>query len=85
MSEGGVWHVSSAIVSVRPDLAEAVVRRIEAMAGTEIRGRNDRSIVVVMEGRSVGELGDRLSRSAASTASSPPTWCSSTSRKRRTE
>ena len=60
MSEGGTWHVSSAVVSVRPDLAETVVQRIEAMQGTEIRGRNDSRIVVVMEGRSAGELGDRL-------------------------
>jgi periplasmic nitrate reductase NapD len=59
MPEGG-WHVSSAVVSVRPEIAAAVIERIEAMDGTEVRGRSGSRIVVVMEGRTAGELGDRL-------------------------
>jgi nitrate reductase NapD len=59
MSERG-WHVSSAVVSVRPDMAGTVIERIEAMDRTEIRGQSESRLVVVMEGRTVGELGDRL-------------------------
>jgi nitrate reductase NapD len=60
MPERGPWHVSSAVVSFRPERAAAVMRTIEAMDGIEIRGRSESRMVVVMEGRTPGELGDRL-------------------------
>ena len=67
MSERG-WHVSSAVVSVRPDMAGTVIERIEAMDRTEIRGQSESRLVVVMEGRTVGELvptGDNLEQIVA--------------------
>ena len=60
MPEHQPWHVSSAVVSFRPEMAAAVMTKIEAMDGIEIRGRSESRIVVVMEGRTPGELGDRL-------------------------
>jgi nitrate reductase NapD len=53
-------HVSSAVVSVWPGRAPAVMEAIAAMEGTEIPAHEGGHIVVVMEGSSTGELGDRL-------------------------
>jgi nitrate reductase NapD len=53
-------HISSAVVSVWPGSAPAVMKAIAAMDRTEIPAHEGGRIVVVMEGGSAGELGDRL-------------------------
>ncbi len=53
-------HISSAVVSVLPAKEGGVVDAISVMPGVEIYARNGGRIVVVLEGSSTGELGDRL-------------------------
>ena len=60
MAERGVHHVSSALVSVRPENAEAVAVAIGMLENTEVAACEAGRIVVVMEGASTRELGDRL-------------------------
>ncbi|MCR4264740.1 chaperone NapD [Nitratireductor sp. ZSWI3] len=60
MPERSFLHVSSAVVCVRPERAQAVIAAISAMQATEVHAHDAARIVVVMEGRSTGELGDRL-------------------------
>jgi nitrate reductase NapD len=58
-------HISSAVVMARPERAEAVSAAIAAMDGVEIHAREAGRIVVVIEGASAGELGDRLTEIAS--------------------
>ncbi|QDY99885.1 glutamate synthase [Nitratireductor mangrovi] len=56
----GRYHVSSAVVSARQEVVAEVMTAIAALPNTEIAAHEAGRIVVVMEGRSTGELGDRL-------------------------
>lgn len=54
-------HVSSAILRVSPDAGPAVQTRIIA-AGAEIVGSDKGRLVVLIEGRNSGEVGEILTR-----------------------
>jgi nitrate reductase NapD len=54
-------HISSAIVSVRPEHAEAVAAEIGRWPDTEVHGVVGGRIIVVMEGPDARDLADRLS------------------------
>ncbi|MDT1064671.1 chaperone NapD [Paracoccus sp. CPCC 101403] len=55
------WHVSSAVVSVIPGRMPAVLNALSGHRNVEVHGRDERRIVVTIEGRSSGELGQKLS------------------------
>ena len=57
-------HISSAVIAVRPEYVHDVVEAIAAMEKTEVHGHQNGRIVVVLEGESTGELGDRLTAMA---------------------
>lgn len=66
MSSGQTFHhISSAVVAVKLDHVRDVIEAISAMEKTEVHGHQDGRIVVVLEGESTGELGDRLTAMAA--------------------
>lgn len=54
------FHVSSAVVTARPERCPDIARAIAALPETEIHAVEGSKIVVVMEGRSSGEIGSRL-------------------------
>jgi nitrate reductase NapD len=58
-------HISSAIVSVRPEHAAAVAAEIARLPDTEVHGVAGGRIIVVMEAADAGDLADRLSAIAA--------------------
>jgi nitrate reductase NapD len=60
VAERRVHHVSSAVVSVRPESEGAVLAAIGLLENTEVAAAENGRIVVVMEGASTRELGDRL-------------------------
>ncbi|CAD7048202.1 glutamate synthase [Pseudorhizobium endolithicum] len=55
------YHVSSAVVVARPEEAESVAASLAAMEGVEVFTIQDGKIVVVIEGKTSGELGATLS------------------------
>lgn len=55
-----VIHISSAVITCRPEHCEEVARRIPNLSGVEIHYIQDGKIVVVLEGPSVGAVGDSL-------------------------
>lgn len=55
-------HISSAVVSVLPGRAEEIIERLAAMEGVEVHAAQASKIVVVIEGPSVGALGERLTQ-----------------------
>lgn len=57
-------HISSAVVSVVPEHADDVVRKLEAMADTEVHHRTDSKIIIVLEGASENAIGGRLAEIA---------------------
>ncbi|WP_375776562.1 chaperone NapD [Bradyrhizobium sp. ma5] len=57
-------HVSSAIVTVLPDLRDDVARRLSALAGVEIHHIESFKIVVVLEAEEAGAIGGRLAEIA---------------------
>lgn len=57
-------HISSAVVSVLPATAETVLSQLSAMQDVEVHGHEGGKIVVVLEGRSTGAMGDLLTRIA---------------------
>lgn len=57
-------HVSSAVISVRPESAAAVAEAIASIEDTEVAASENGRIVVVMEGAASHELGDRLAKIA---------------------
>jgi nitrate reductase NapD len=57
-------HISSAVVSVLPAMADAVLSHLSRMDGVEVHGHQRGKIVVVIEGASTGALGDSLTRIA---------------------
>ena len=64
MSNSAPAHISSAVILARPSAVEAVVAHLIEQFGVEIHARDGSKIVVVMEGRSAGELGEKLARIA---------------------
>ncbi|NRG18190.1 chaperone NapD [Rhizobiales bacterium] len=57
-------HISSAVVSVIPEHADDVVRKLEAMADTEVHHRTPAKIIIVLEGPSENAIGGRLAQIA---------------------
>jgi len=55
-----IWHVSSAVISVMPDAVQAVLNEIARHENVEVHGSDGRRIVLTIEGRSSGELGQKL-------------------------
>jgi periplasmic nitrate reductase NapD len=56
-----VVEIASILVQVRPERLNVVAREIEALPGTEIYSRDPKGkLVVVVEGSSVGSLGEIL-------------------------
>ncbi len=53
-------HISSAVVTVRPERAGEVARAIAALPGAEIHAVQHSKIVVVLEGPDSGALGAQL-------------------------
>lgn len=53
-------HISSAVIVCLPGQSEDIARTIAALPDTEIHFIQNGKIVVVMEGESVGVVGDRL-------------------------
>ena len=58
------FHISSAVVTARPEQCAEIARQIAAMPDTEVRAVEGSKIVVVMEGKSSGEIGSRLTTMA---------------------
>lgn len=56
--------ISSAVVTSLPGREEAIAAAIAAMPGLEVMARGRGKIVIVLEGGSAGEVGDRLTRIA---------------------
>ena len=54
------FHISSAVVTVRPEKAAEVARRLAELPQTEVHGIEGSKIVIVMEADSTGEIGGRL-------------------------
>lgn len=57
-------HISSAVVSVSPEHADAVIRKLEAMADTQVHHRTDSKIVITLEGTGTHAIGSRLAEIA---------------------
>lgn len=64
MTEAQDIHISSAVVSVRPEAGAAVAARLAALPGTEVHRVAGSRIVIVMEGPSQRDLGARLAEIA---------------------
>ena len=56
----GDVHISSAVVTVRPERASEVARAIAALPGVEVHAVQHSKIVVVLEGPDSGTLGAHL-------------------------
>lgn len=54
------FHISSAVVTVRPEQAAEVAGRLAELPRTEVHAVEGSKIVIVMEGDSSGEIGSRL-------------------------
>jgi len=59
-----VGHISSAVVTARPEDAQAVAALIAGLPCTEVHAVSGTRIVVVMEGADVRVLADRLNEIA---------------------
>src|SRR3546814_12760485 len=57
---GSETHISSAVVTVRPERASEVARAIAALPGVEVHAVQHSKIVVVLEGPDSGTLGAHL-------------------------
>lgn len=53
-------HISSAVVTARPERCPELARDIAALPQTEIHAIEGSKIIVIMEGESSGEIGSRL-------------------------
>jgi nitrate reductase NapD len=53
-------HVSSAVVTTRPEASQSVIDRLGLLEGVEVHAAAAGKIVVVIEGPTAGYLGDRL-------------------------
>ena len=54
------WHVSSAVVTVTRDAMPKVRDLISQLEGVEVHGGDATRLIVTIEGKSIGALGDRL-------------------------
>jgi periplasmic nitrate reductase NapD len=54
------WHISSAVVAVKPGCESTVKAALSGLSGVEVHAADRSRIVVTIEGYSTGELGDRL-------------------------
>ncbi|ABL72781.1 MULTISPECIES: chaperone NapD [Paracoccus] len=59
-AESRFLHISSAIVTARPDRAAELARHFATLPGTEVHAVQGAKIVLVLEGASVGEIGGRM-------------------------
>ncbi|WP_414650689.1 chaperone NapD [Ensifer sp.] len=59
---GTPYHISSAVIATMPQATEAVLAELAGMEKVEIHGHGGGKIVVVLEGKSTGQLGDCLTR-----------------------
>ncbi len=55
-------HISSALVLAFPERRADIAERISRLPDTEVHGIANGRIVVVLEGTSVGEIGERLTQ-----------------------
>lgn len=53
-------HISSAVVTTRPEQARDLSRKLDSLEGVETHGMHGGKIVVVIEGPSAGFLGEKL-------------------------
>jgi len=60
----GVWHISSAVVSIRPEDRAAMAERLSRMPGVEVNQSAGCKIVILIEGPDSGTLGARLAEIA---------------------
>lgn len=60
MPEAGRYHVSGAIVAVLPGRTAEIRERLAALPGVEVHAAEGARLVITIEGRSAGEMGDRL-------------------------
>ena len=60
MPDTTTYHVSSAVVSVKPDSKDAVLAALPALPGVDVHAADQSRIIITIEGHSTGELGDRL-------------------------
>lgn len=58
-------HISSAIVTTRPETVDPVAAALRKFAGVEVHGSGSGKIVVVIEGPSAEHLGETLLRISA--------------------
>lgn len=54
------WHISSAVVATVPGREAEVLAALSGLEGVEVHASRRSRIVVTIEGRSTGDLGDRL-------------------------
>ncbi|KRW93080.1 chaperone NapD [Paracoccus sp. PXZ] len=59
-TESRFLHISSAVVTARPDRAAELARHFATLPGTEVHAVEGAKIVLVLEGASVGEIGGRM-------------------------
>ncbi|MEQ8356028.1 MAG: chaperone NapD [Kiloniellaceae bacterium] len=57
-------HISSAVVSARPEFCQGVAERIASLPDTEVHYVAESKIVIVMEGSSQDAIGGRLTHIA---------------------
>ena len=60
MPEPGRYHVSSAVVSIVPGRETEVLSVLPSLPGVELHMTEGSRAVVTIEGRSLREMGDRL-------------------------
>lgn len=53
-------HISSAVVTARPEQAAGIAARLARLPGTEVHAVEGAKIILVLEGPSAGEIGTRL-------------------------
>lgn len=53
-------HISSALISAAPEALDRLVKRIRELPSTEVSHVEGSRLIVVLEGGSTGEIGDRL-------------------------
>ena len=59
------YYISSAVIVAKPQVQDAVKETLAAMPNVEVFAAQDGKIVVVIEGRTSGELGASLSEISA--------------------
>ena len=60
MPEPGRYHISSAVVSIVPGRETEVLSVLPSLPGVELHMTEESRAVVTIEGRSLREMGDRL-------------------------